>query len=65
MRKRTFLLGAAVTATLMVGQDTGAQVPLSNRCFTPQFWCYIPQVGPVGTQCYCLTPGGPVYGYLR
>ena len=55
--------GAIILAGL--ARDTYAQGPLSNRCFTPQFWCYMQQVAPVGTRCFCGTPYGPVQGIVR
>ena len=51
-------------ALLVLGSATTAQkqVPSSNRCFTPSFWCLLPDLAPVGTLCYCGTPFGPVNG---
>jgi len=34
------------------------------RCQTPQFWCGLPQPGPIGIQCYCNSPMGPVTGWV-
>jgi hypothetical protein len=39
-----------------------AQGPVSNRCFTPYFWCFLPGYAPVGAPCWCPTPNGPVGG---
>jgi hypothetical protein len=36
----------------------------SNICSTPWGACQIPQVGPVGTSCWCGTYQGPVWGTL-
>jgi hypothetical protein len=38
---------------------------MSNRCQTPQFWCWLPAYAPVGTSCYCGTPSGPVRGFVN
>ena len=43
-----------------------AQVPPhypGSVCFTPQFWCWLPSAGPVGTPCGCPSPYGLVVGY--
>jgi hypothetical protein len=42
-----------------------AQVQYDNKCFTPTFWCYLPQAYPVGTRCWCATPSGAVQGVVR
>jgi hypothetical protein len=42
-----------------------AQVPTSNRCFTPYFWCYLPGYAPIDTPCWCASPNGPVGGVVR
>ena len=42
-----------------------AQVPVSNRCFTPYFWCYLPGYAPVGLSCWCASPNGPIGGVVR
>jgi hypothetical protein len=42
-----------------------APPPMSNRCFTPYFWCYMPGYGPVGAACWCPSPNGPVGGIVR
>lgn len=44
--------------------DTIAQPPVGNRCFTPQFWCWLPGYAYVRTPCYCATPYGPVAGMV-
>jgi hypothetical protein len=59
---RPALVAAATLSMLASGADSGAQVPMGNRCFTPQFWCWLPSYGPVGASCYCGTPYGPVWG---
>jgi len=40
-------------------------IQYSNRCYTPQFWCYLPQYAPVGANYWCATPYGPVGGVVR
>lgn len=66
MTKRLRTTMVAVTVALLApSTDTSAQVPVSNRCFTPYFWCFIPHVVPVGTPCYCASPYGPVQGIVR
>lgn len=42
-----------------------AQVPVSNRCFTPYFWCYLPGYAPIGSSCWCPSPNGPVGGVVQ
>jgi hypothetical protein len=42
-----------------------AQVPLSNRCFTPYFWCFMAGYLPIGSACWCPSPNGPVGGVVR
>ena len=39
--------------------------PPSNRCMTPNFYCFLSQYVPVGTPCWCATPYGPVGGVVR
>ena len=55
----------AAIQTISVGQDLGEPIQVSNRCFTPNFWCYLPGYAPVGANCWCATPNGPVYGVVR
>lgn len=38
---------------------------MSNRCVTPVIACFIRQMGPVGTPCWCATPYGPANGGLN
>jgi hypothetical protein len=38
---------------------------VSNVCYTPVGWCYLPQYAPIGTPCWCASPYGPVGGYVR
>lgn len=38
---------------------------VSNRCFTPYFWCFLPGWAPINTPCWCATPNGPVGGVVR
>jgi hypothetical protein len=40
----------------------GLQAPVSNKCLTPAFFCYLPSYGPVGAPCWCASPYGPVAG---
>jgi hypothetical protein len=42
-----------------------AQVPLSNRCYTPYFWCYLPGYAPINSACWCASPNGPIGGVVR
>jgi len=46
---------------LVVGQDQY----LSNVCYTPVTYCFLPQYAPIGTPCWCATPYGPSNGYIR
>jgi hypothetical protein len=38
---------------------------VSNVCYTPYFYCFLPGYAPVGTPCWCATPNGPVNGVVR
>jgi len=38
---------------------------LSNACYTPVGWCFLPHYAPVGSACWCATPYGPVGGIVR
>jgi hypothetical protein len=42
-----------------------AQVPQSNRCVTPTFYCFLPRYAPVGVPCWCASPYGPVGGVVK
>lgn len=58
--------GFAVAAALMLSATgAAAQVYLSNRCFTQHFWCFMQQAAPIGAQCWCGSPYGPVPGVVR
>jgi hypothetical protein len=48
----------------MPGQYCPNTVQFGFRCLTPQFWCGLPQPGPVGTPCYCNSPMGPINGFV-
>lgn len=66
MKGRRMALTVAVALSL-AGADGGgrAQTPMSNRCFTPSFWCWLPSFAPIGLPCYCGTPSGPAAGIVR
>lgn len=58
------LLYVAAAAALAV--PAAAQGPLPPHqpgtiCYTQYGWCWIQQSQP-GSQCYCATPQGPIYG---
>lgn len=60
-RKLLFALLAMAAA-----QTASAQVPPhypGSVCFTPQFWCWLPNPGPPGAACACPSPYGWVPGY--
>jgi hypothetical protein len=66
MRRAQFLVKVTLLLVAM-SRDAIAQVPPhypGTICFTPQFWCWMPQVGPVGALCYCPSPYGWVAGRL-
>jgi hypothetical protein len=68
MKRRFNRLAAVATAvTLALGTSAPAQngPQYSHRCFTPQFWCGLPQPLPLGSRCFCNTPYGPIYGIVR
>lgn len=44
-------------------QNYASPIP-TNICQTPNMWCVLNQLGPVGAQCWCATPYGPVTGTL-
>jgi hypothetical protein len=46
-------------------QQTFLAQYLSNVCYTPVNWCYVPQYAPIGSPCWCATPYGPAGGYIR
>jgi hypothetical protein len=48
-----------------VEDGIGNPIQLSNRCFTPTFWCYLPGNAPINARCWCATPNGPVAGVVR
>jgi len=56
--------------TPATGQGFEGRIPVtqaqtSNRCYTPTFYCFLPQAIPVGYACWCATPYGPVAGVAR
>ncbi len=61
---------AAITVVIFVFasyRTANAQVPPhapGTICFTPQFWCWAQQPGPVGGFCGCYTSWGFVPGAL-
>lgn len=55
----------APTNGLFRGRIQLAQVQYDNKCFTPNFWCFLPQAYPINTPCWCATPYGPVQGVVR
>ena len=56
------LIVAAVAA--LAASGAAAQRP-GTTCATPYGWCQLPGVFQPGTQCYCATPQGPIYGVVR
>jgi hypothetical protein len=46
------------------GQPCQVAPQFGFRCLTPQFWCGLPQPGPLGVSCYCNSPMGPVPGFV-
>ena len=62
-RKR---VGISIGAALILSATgVAAQVYLSNRCFTPRFWCFMQQAAPINSQCWCGSPYGYVEGRVR
>jgi len=57
----------AISGVFILGSSSYAQTysNMSQRCFTPQFWCMMPAPAPVGSSCYCQSPYGAVYGIVR
>jgi len=56
-----------VTAALVLVLGTLPPLPaaaqqVGQRCFTPTFWCVLPAPAIIGSNCFCATPYGPVYG---
>lgn len=41
-----------------------AQFVFGQRCQTGQGWCFMAGPAPVGSQCFCPTPFGPVGGFV-
>ena len=59
------LRGSIFLCALCFAFPASPQVPPhypGTICFTPYLWCYLPGAVPVGTQCYCRTQYGVVYG---
>lgn len=56
------LIGIAVVAAAGVVPPTASAQGYGQRCFTPTFWCALPAPAPLGSNCYCATQYGPVYG---
>jgi hypothetical protein len=55
----------AAALALCVADDGVAQPqPMSNRCFTPRFWCWMPVFAPIRSPCFCGTPYGNVQGIV-
>jgi hypothetical protein len=50
---------------IQAGGVPGEPTQYSNRCYTPNFWCYLSGNAPVGARCWCATPYGPVAGVVR
>jgi hypothetical protein len=59
--RRTF----GYLAALAIAAGPAAAQPLGMVCQTPYGWCGMPGPAPVGSQCYCATPQGPIYGVVR
>jgi len=37
----------------------------SSLCVTPRTSCQLPKPAPVGSDCWCATPNGPVVGKVQ
>jgi hypothetical protein len=58
---------AICALSLALCGSAAAQVPPhqpGTMCFTPQFWCWMQNVGVPGQICYCPTTYGPVQGVI-
>lgn len=56
-----------IVSVLLSYRAVNAQAPPhapGTICFTPQFWCWAQQPGPVGGFCGCYTSWGFVPGTL-
>ena len=42
-----------------------AQYRVSNACYTPAGSCLISVAAPVGSSCYCVFPGGVIWGVVQ
>jgi hypothetical protein len=65
--KAKYFAGACLAIVLSVPLAADAQVPPhypGTICFTPRFWCWMAQPGPVGGPCACPSPQGWVPGRL-
>lgn len=47
------------------GQFCGNAPQFGFRCQTPQFWCALPQPGPIGIACHCNSPLGTINGLVQ
>lgn len=59
--------GLLAAALLVSGSAAHGQyyTPMSQRCFTAQFWCMMPMAAPIGSNCYCNSAYGPIPGIVR
>lgn len=65
MTRRRLRWAIFAAALALSAADSGvAQPSMSNRCFTPRFWCWMPVFAPIRSPCFCSTPYGNVQGIV-
>jgi hypothetical protein len=48
-----------------LGDSSELAQQFSSWCVTPRTSCQLPKPAPVGTDCWCATPNGPVAGKVQ
>jgi hypothetical protein len=64
IRKLSCLAAAAVLVLPAVGLTQPPRPP-GWTCVTQFGWCLLRQYVPPGSQCFCQTPQGQIYGRVR
>jgi hypothetical protein len=68
MRFRSLVLAlttvAGITASTVDESRWQMAQFFGQRCQTGQGWCFMSVPAPLGTQCFCPSPFGPVAGFV-
>jgi hypothetical protein len=62
--RATVSAGLIATSALAMNDTAVAQLIFGQRCQTVQGWCFMAAPGPVGGQCFCPSPLGPIVGFI-